>query len=925
MKILIATTAFAFLLPEVVHFAYGDDAQNSDGRSSFRKDVRKGNLRTNEQAQQAHDSNLSNLDREDEELWERILQDQMSIFPTPFPTFGPTTLPPVLPQEEPTPAPTFPPTFAPTFSPTPEPTFSPTPGPTTLPPVMPEDEECELTMDVQCVVVEGDFRIPCDQVPRPADAASCVKPVEYVYQVTNICDPDLNTNCDTAVFQSFDVVRNGDLQDIFPILPPGAALAPTETGFYVESGNEFDFCLDQTVETNAIIVANTAPGPSVGVCAAEASNIFTISFEADQPCEVSLDIACFVDENGSRINCQDVPKPENEGDCVKGVTYSYVVSNVGDNDQRIIDLDRERDGISVDLKALIDEPDISPGRFSVARESDVLDFCVERIVSTSAEVTSEALGIGDLTCSAQNTLSFPIAISCNVAVEVSCFADEANGFPVPCDEFNPLRDIANAGCEHVLKYVYTVTNTGPVDDVIQSVVATRNGESFEVLDQEFNLAPGEFRDLDEFVLVDYCQGLPAELNTEVEVTADMLVAGGSCFDTDDYSIILPESQCSLELSLSCSTFDGKECVLYPGKELCIHHPSFLEFKFVGRPCSHGGYKFSDKYKCDDYGAMESISTVHITVTSIKGDEYFAASVAYGERIRIGHGYERLHDILVVNIFDRAHGKLLQRMNIDASCSNPLHTLDILGGLILLGFGDEKHHVSIPDNEFQLSYEITNIGYTPALLEGLSVTTNDVEILATPLSFLQLTAGETITGTEIIDLSMASGPVTLNGAVLAENLSGVSCDTTDSLEIGIAEPPSECRCIDCPYAYKFKYTGGTCDDSENSQKFWCSDKESISDWVRIVVTDHKEKYVFFEGDVEVGQLFEIESKHKFPEYTVFKTMVKDSHGWSVAQVVKFNTSCEKPLFLEDTFGAIQVYGWKNHKQGTIVVGGDNTHC
>lgn len=145
--------------------------------------------------------------------------------------------------------------------------------------------------------------------------------------------------------------------------------------------------------------------------------------------------------------------------------------------------------------------------------------------STAAEVTSEALGIGDLTCSAQNTLSFPIAISCNVAVEVSCFADEANGFPVPCDEFNPLRDIANAGCEHVLKYVYTVTNTGPVDDVIQSVVATRNGESFEVLDQEFNLAPGEFRDLDEFVLVDYCQGLPAELNTEVEVTGELRIFG----------------------------------------------------------------------------------------------------------------------------------------------------------------------------------------------------------------------------------------------------------------------------------------------------------------------------------------------------------------------------------------------------------------
>jgi hypothetical protein len=407
----------------------------------------------------------------------------------------------------------------------------------------------------------------------------------------------------------------------------------------------------------------------------------------------------------------------------------------------------------------------------------------------------------------------------------------------------------------------------------------------------------------------------------------MLFAGGSCFDTDEYTLSLPEPQCSIELSLSCSTFDGEDCVINPGKELCKHHPSFLEFKFVGRPCSYGGYTSSDRYKCDDYGAMESFSVVHMTVSSINGYEYFAASVALGDRIRIGHGHEKLHEVLVVNIFDRAHGKLLQRMNIDASCSNPLHTLDILGGLILLGFGDEKHHVSIPDNEFQLSYEIKNIGNTPALLEGLSVSVEDVEILATPLSSLELVAGDTIAGTETIDLSRVSGPVTLYGEVFAESLSGVSCDTTASLEIGVGEqPPSECRCTDCPYAYKFKFTGGTCDDSENSQKFWCSDKDSISDWARIVVTDHKEKHVYFEEDLQIGQLFEIESSHKFLEYTVFKIMVKHSSSkWSVAQIVKFNTSCEKPLFLEDTFGAIEIYGWKNHKQGTVVVGGDNTHC
>mmetsp|Transcript_1667 Transcript_1667/g.3054 ORF Transcript_1667/g.3054 Transcript_1667/m.3054 type:complete len:847 (-) Transcript_1667:240-2780(-) len=846
----------------------------------------------------------------------------MSIFPTPFPTsaptplptFGPTTLPPVLPQEEPTPAPTFPPTFPPTF------------GPTTLPPVEAQDEECELSMTVQCAVVEGGVRIPCNQVPRPTDASSCLKPVEYTYQVTNTCDPTLNTNCDTAVFDRFDAIRNGEPQDLFSILPPGASLTPTETGFYVESGNEVDFCVDQTVETNAIITANTAPGPLVGVCAAEATDIFTITFEEDEPCDVTVDIACFVNGDRRNINCQEFPRPQTEEDCVQEVIYSYVVTNVGDNDQTIIELDRTRNGITVDLRALLDETDLSPGRFAIARETDVLDYCVEKIVSTTADVISDAAGIGNLRCSDQNILSFPISMSCNVAVETSCFANEALGFTVPCDEFNPLQDTVSGGCEHVLKYVHTVTNTGPVDDVIQSVVATRDGESSELLDQEFNLRPGEFRDVEEFILVDYCQGLPADIFTEVEVTADMLFDGGSCFDADEYLLRLPESQCSLELSMSCSTFDGNECVIHPGKELCKHHPSFLEFKFVGRPCSHGGYTMSDKFKCDDYGVMESISVVHITVTSGKGDEYFVGPVAYGERIRIGRGHGKLHEVLVVNIFDRAHGKLLQRINFDASCSNPLHTLDVLGGFILLGFGDEKHHVSIPDNQFQLSYEIKNIGFTPALLEEFSVSIEDSEILATPFSLLELVAGETITGTETIDLSMASGPVTLNGEVFAENLSGVSCDATDSLEIGVGEqPPAECRCIDCPYAYKFKFTGATCDDSENSQEFWCSDEKDISDWARIIVTDHKGKHVFFEGDVEVGQFFDIELKHKFPEDTTFKIMVDDSSKWHVAQIVKFNTSCEKPLFLEDTFGAIEVYGWKNHKQGTVVVGGANTHC
>jgi hypothetical protein len=166
-------------------------------------------------------------------------------------------------------------------------------------------------------------------------------------------------------------------------LPTGASLAPTETGFYVEAGNEFDFCVEQTIETNGIITANTAPGINVGVCAAEATNIFSITFVEDEPCEVAIEIACFVNEDGRTTNCRDVPVPGDEAECVKPVTYAYVITNIGLTEQTIIDLDRTRGGESLDLKALIEAPDILPGRFEIVRESDVIDFCVEQIVATS--------------------------------------------------------------------------------------------------------------------------------------------------------------------------------------------------------------------------------------------------------------------------------------------------------------------------------------------------------------------------------------------------------------------------------------------------------------------------------------------------------------------------------------------------------------
>lgn len=63
---------------------------------------------------------------------------------------------------------------------------------------------------------------------------------------------------------------------------------------------------------------------------------------------------------------------------------------------------------------------------------------------------------------------FSIAISCDVDVSVQCFADASGGFNVPCSDFNPFASSTSpmVGCEHVHKYIYTVENTGPGEEVV---------------------------------------------------------------------------------------------------------------------------------------------------------------------------------------------------------------------------------------------------------------------------------------------------------------------------------------------------------------------------------------------------------------------------------------------------------------------------
>ena len=100
-------------------------------------------------------------------------------------------------------------------------------------------------------------------------------------------------------------------------------------------------------------------------------------------CNVVISMTCFVeDAQGTKTHCKDmIPKPDDE--CVKEVKYTYNVTNNGDPIENIMSLDRTRDGDVTDLSDFLIVHDTSLGHFGIASETDTLDFCMPRIVTTS--------------------------------------------------------------------------------------------------------------------------------------------------------------------------------------------------------------------------------------------------------------------------------------------------------------------------------------------------------------------------------------------------------------------------------------------------------------------------------------------------------------------------------------------------------------
>ena len=113
---------------------------------------------------------------------------------------------------------------------------------------------------------------------------------------------------------------------------------------------------------------------------------------------------------------------------------------------------------------------------------------------------------------------------CDVDVKIDCFADEDRDFQVPCNQFKPnLSDIRKSSCEHALKYVYTVTNSGSGSEAVSGITTVMQDGTKKILllPAAFDLEPNETMEFTDVMLVDYCvHDFPNGMNTRIEVMGE---------------------------------------------------------------------------------------------------------------------------------------------------------------------------------------------------------------------------------------------------------------------------------------------------------------------------------------------------------------------------------------------------------------------
>ena len=117
-----------------------------------------------------------------------------------------------------------------------------------------------------------------------------------------------------------------------------------------------------------------------------ASHVSMFDFAIENNCRVDVDISC-VSEDG--VECTFLVADDVGDDCVKEITYTIDVTNVGTTEMTVTLIQIDNGGTVVDLTGELDDPALAPGEGSVVTYIVTIDLCVTAEYVTSARVEAE--------------------------------------------------------------------------------------------------------------------------------------------------------------------------------------------------------------------------------------------------------------------------------------------------------------------------------------------------------------------------------------------------------------------------------------------------------------------------------------------------------------------------------------------------------
>jgi len=441
------------------------------------------------------------LAAEDEEYWERFLQNQEESITPP-----------------PTPSPTNPPGF------------------------------CDTTVKISCEITMPDgSTIECKDVPTEGPDDCGPKPVEYCYTITNVGD-------ECGVINSVTRTRTppGTTEDLVGLVAAeDRNLCPGDEVIVCEA-DTLDTC-DKECYLTEVEVNADMPDNDGFVC----SSMDEYEFCVDPGCAVDVLTECEATlQDGTKVPCDEIPTqpPPGEGgpppdgpqECGPiDIEYCYTVDNVGESCGVLTTFERTWTPTppgtpnTRDLLPLFYEQ--WPQGQEYCPDDPPIRVCEEVQINTCEKVCYETTVVVDATmpdgfvCEAEGEYEFCIEPGCDVEVETECEVTLPDGSTVPCTEIpvydpddcpelttNTCYTISNVGttCGDITKFERTRTPPGTPEDLLPDLIASVD---------DINLCPGESLEFCQEEMVDTC----VDECYETEVVVEATMPDGFICEADD--------------------------------------------------------------------------------------------------------------------------------------------------------------------------------------------------------------------------------------------------------------------------------------------------------------------------------------------------------------------------------------------------------